>query len=57
MITSTDLYKMANNNGFKETVYSVFGNDVRISIPISEKYFSNKSPIIGTFRVGNIESE
>ena len=40
MITSTELFKMANNNGFKEIVYSVFGNDVRISIPISEKHFS-----------------
>lgn len=40
MLNTNELYRMANADGFIRTMYSVFGNDVRISIPISEKYLS-----------------
>lgn len=40
MINTNELYKMTNTNGFIRTIYSVFGSDVRISIPINEKYLS-----------------
>ena len=40
MLSTNELYRMANTDGFIRTMYSVFGNDVRISIPINEKYLS-----------------